>query len=176
MLETLREVRSQEYLRLWGRVPGTVGSALWIVAVAILGWDSGVWVGALAVALLTLIARTVPSSWRTVEWLVDLAYLTVMQSLVLRLLWLLLVVDLWVAQNKGAWSIPLVLALYVAALILPFLTRRLIKRPLGRLFGRAGMGELLEGANNPRDVLHAFGRILQRFGHLPRERLPAELL
>ena len=137
MLETLREVRSQEYLRLWGRVPGTVGSALWVVAVGLLGWDAGAWVGALGVVLLTFITRTVPSSWRPVELLVDLAYLTVMKSPLLRLLWLLLVLDLWVAQNRGPWSIPMVLALYIAALIVPFVTRRLIERPIGHLFGRA---------------------------------------
>jgi len=137
MIETLREVRSQEYLRLWGRVPGTVGSALWLFAVAVLGWDTGVWLGALIVALFALITRVVPGNWRPAELLVDLAYLTVMKSLVLRLLWLLLIGDLWVAQDKGPWSIPMVLALYIAALIVPFATRRLIERPVRRLIGRA---------------------------------------
>jgi hypothetical protein len=57
---------------------------------------------------------------------VDLAYLTVMRSMVLRLLWLALIVDLWVLQNMGPLSVPAVIILFIAALVTPFITRRLL--------------------------------------------------
>lgn len=126
MIDTLRAVRSQEYHKLWDKVPGAVGSAAWAVEIAAMGWGTGIWTGAVTVAALTVLSRVLPSAWRPVEWIVDAAYYTVMRSMVSRAIWLLLLLDLWVLQDKGPWSIPLVLFVFIAAFVLPFVTRRLI--------------------------------------------------
>ncbi len=108
---------------LWRRVPAGLGHVLWPLGVALLGWGTGWWAGAAAVAALGVASTLLPPRLRVSVYLVDA--LDRLLRLPLQLGWLVLVWHLWLREPLfPILGQPLVGALLAAAAL--WLSTRLL--------------------------------------------------
>jgi hypothetical protein len=97
-----------------------------MLEVAMLGFGTGIWTGAVTIALLLLLTRVMSPTTQPVRLFLDLAYSTIMRNVVLRVLWLVLIIDLWVVQGNGPWAIAQALLMFIAAMVVPFAVGRVL--------------------------------------------------
>ncbi len=57
---------------LWSRFPVAVGSILWPLTIATMGWNPGWWIGMAMVALIAMLAVVLPPRTRVNLYLIDL--------------------------------------------------------------------------------------------------------
>lgn len=120
---------------LWRRVPTAIASLLWPVEIALLGWHTGWWVGALTVALLGVASAAIPPHLRVSVYLIDL--LAQVVKLPLEIGWLLLSWHLWMREpiftlfgQPLAAALLLTVSLWAISRIIAFTTRLLVQQAL----------------------------------------------
>lgn len=123
---------------LWRRVPGAIAALLWPVEIALLGWHTGWWVGAITVALLGVVSAAIPPRLRISIYLIDVLEHVV--KLPLEIGWLLVSWHLWMREpvfpifgQPLAGALLVTASLWAMSRILAFTTRFMARQAfLGR--------------------------------------------
>ena len=123
--------------QVWSRVPAAASALLWPAAILFMGWEPGAWIGALSPVLLGVLSVVVAGKIRMPLMLAD-----VLERLVRPPVWLLWLLVAWhlsvreplfaLLGQPALGGVLLALGLWIASLLLAFLSRSLARLAISR--------------------------------------------